>query len=196
MTKTELIEALIKETDLTKKDIKITPYIQKLSETPRPPLDVPAGVKLLSLEKPVTASDDEPELGDLEEITDSNKEGDSESYVELSDRRQWVQIDLEAVHALHAIVVWHYHGRSRIYHDVVIQIADDPDFITNVRTVYNNDYDNSSGLGLGKDKEYFECHRGRLMPVKGLKARYVRLYSKGNTTDDLNRYIEVEVWGK
>ena len=31
---------------------------------------------------------------------------------------------------------------------------------------------------------------------KGVKGRYVRLYSKGNTTDKLNHYIEIEVWGK
>ena len=32
--------------------------------------------------------------------------------------------------------------------------------------------------------------------LKGLKARYVRFYSNGSTADDLNRYTEVEVYGK
>jgi hypothetical protein len=27
-------------------------------------------------------------------------------------------------------------------------------------------------------------------------ARYVRLYSQGNTSDELNHYIEVEVYGR
>jgi hypothetical protein len=31
-----------------------------------------------------------------------------------------------------------------------VQTADDPDFITNVRTLFNNDIDNSLGLGVGK----------------------------------------------
>jgi len=30
----------------------------------------------------------------------------------------------------------------------------------------------------------------------GVKGRYVRLYSNGNTANRLNHYIEVEVWGK
>ena len=34
-----------------------------------------------------------------------------------------------------------------------------------------------------------------LVQIKGLKGRYVRLYSNGSTADDLNRYTEVEVYG-
>ena len=33
------------------------------------------------------------------------------------------------------------------------------------------------------------------MDTKGVKGRYVRLWSKGNTSDDQNHYTEVEVWG-
>jgi hypothetical protein len=33
------------------------------------------------------------------------------------------------------------------------------------------------------------------MPVKAVKGRYVRCYSKGSTYSALNRYTEVEVWG-
>ena len=43
---------------------------------------------------------------------------------------------------------------------------------------------------------YVETHKGELIDTKGTKARYVRLYSNGNSTDDLNHYIEVEVYGK
>jgi len=35
-----------------------------------------------------------------------------------------------------------------------------------------------------------------LIDAKGANGRYVRLYSNGNTTNKLNDYIEVEVWGK
>ena len=34
------------------------------------------------------------------------------------------------------------------------------------------------------------------MDAGGVKARYVRLYSKGNTTNKMNHYIEVEIFGK
>jgi hypothetical protein len=31
---------------------------------------------------------------------------------------------------------------------------------------------------------------------KGTKGRYVRLYSNGSTANEMNHYIEVEVYGK
>ena len=45
---------------------------------------------------------------------------------------------------------------------------------------------NSAGLGAGKDKEYVESNEGRLVDAKGTEARYVRLYSKGNTSNERN----------
>ena len=78
----------------------------------------------------------------------------------------------------------------------MVRTADDPDFITNVKTLFNNDHDNSSGLGVGKDKEYIETNTGKLVPGKSTKARYLRLYSNGNTSNELNHYIEVDVYGK
>ncbi len=179
----------------TPKKIKVTRHMRKYSDKPRPPFLVPPGTKLISLEKPVSSSDEEPIVGDLEQITDGDKEGGDGSYVELGPGRQHVQIDLQASHRIVAIVLWHFHGEPRIYRDVVIQVADDPDFITNVRTLFNNDYDNSSGLGIGKDLEYFESNKGELIDAKSVKARYLRLYSKGNTASDMNHYTEVEVYG-
>jgi len=79
---------------------------------------------------------------------------------------------------------------------VVIQVADDPDFIENVQTVFNNDFDNSSGLGIGKDLEWIEGAIGKLIKVDAAKGRYIRLYSRGNTSNDQNHYIEVDVYGK
>ena len=108
---------------------------------------------------------------------------------------QWVQVDLGASRALHAILVWHYHSQARVYHDVVAQVSDDPAFKTGVTTVYNNDHDNSAKLGAGADKEYIEVAEGRLIDAKGTKGRFVRLYSNGNTTNDLSHYVEVEVYG-
>ena len=43
---------------------------------------------------------------------------------------------------------------------------------------------------------YIETHFGKLIDAKGVKGRYVRLYSNGNTTNKFNDYIEVEVFGK
>ncbi len=128
-------------------------------------------------------------------VTDGEKSGGDGYFIELGPGPQWVQIDLGAPHPLAAIVAWHYHSQARVYRDVVVQVSDDAAFKTGVTTVYNNDHDNSSKLGAGKDKEYIEVAEGRLFDPKGVKARYVRLYSNGNTTNDLNHYVEVEVYG-
>ncbi|HUT35499.1 MAG TPA: hypothetical protein VNE39_18570 [Planctomycetota bacterium] len=178
----------------TPKNIKLTEHMEKPSGKPRPAFLAPKGTKNVSLKKPITSSDDAPIIGELAQVADDDKKGSDGSYVELGPGRQWVQIDLQEKFDIHALLVWHFHGEARVYHDVVVQVADDADFITNVRTIYNNDYDNSSGLGIGKDLEYFEGYEGRLMPCKGMVARYVRLYSKGSTANDMNHYTEVEVY--
>jgi hypothetical protein len=172
-----------------------SPNLEPITGKPRPPFYVPVGTKLLSLKKPVTSSDSQPVIGDLSMVTDGEKEGGDGYFIELGPGKQWVQIDLGASHPLWAILVWHYHSQARVYHDVVVQVSDDKDFLKGVTTVFNNDHDNSSGLGVGKDKEYIEVAEGKLIDPKGAKGRYVRLYSRGNTTNDLNHYVEVEVYG-
>ena len=169
--------------------------LEAITGKPRPPFFVPKGTVLLSLKKPVTASDSAPVIGELDMITDGEKSGGDGYFVEFGPGTQWVQVDLGASHPLSAILAWHYHSQARVYHDVVVQVSDDPAFKNAVTTVYNNDHDNSSKLGAGKDKEYIEVAEGRLIDPKGAKGRYVRLYSNGNTTNDLNHYVEVEVYG-
>lgn len=180
----------------TPKNIKPAATLEKYDERPRPDFLVPEGCTNLALGKKVTASDPEPIIGEIKQITDGDKEGSDGCYVEFAPGKQWVQVDLGAPSILYAVLVWHYHAQGRVYHDVVVQTADDADFIENVQTIYNNDFDNSSGLGLGKDLEYIEDSRGRLIDAKGVKARYIRFYSRGNTSNDMNHYVEVEAHGK
>jgi hypothetical protein len=160
------------------------------------PLMVPVGTVLLSRGKPVTASDSSPVIGDLTLVTDGDKSGDEGSYVELGPGVQWVQVDLGAADRIAAVAVWHYHSQARVYHAVVVQASNDPDFKTGVTTLFNNDDSNADGLGKGSDYAYIETYKGRVIDAKGVSARYVRLYSNGNTSDDLNHYIEVEVYGR
>lgn len=164
--------------------------------TKRPALMVPKGTINLSADKEVTGSDDFPIIGELEYVTDGDREGTEGSYVELGPGVQHVQVDLEDSFNVYAILVWHYHAQARAYHDIIVQVSDDPDFNDGVTTVYQNDHDNSSGMGIGKDKAYIETNEGRLIDAKGAKGRYVRLYSKGNTSNEMNHYVEVEVFGK
>jgi len=169
--------------------------LERITGKKRGPFYVPEGTKLLSFEKPVTASDMEPIIGEVEFVTDNEKSGEDGYFVEFGPGVQYVQIDLEETYALHALLLWHFHSQARVYRDVIIQISEDADFLTGVKTIFNNDHDNSSGLGIGKDKEYIEVNEGRLIDPKGNKARYLRFYSKGNTSNDMNHYVEVEVYG-
>ena len=172
------------------------PNLEKPREGRRPAFMAPAGAKNLAEGKEVTSSDSEPLLGDLTLITDGDKAGDEGCFVELGSGKQWVQIDLGAESDIYAILVWHFHSQARVYKSVVVQVSNDPEFAKDVTTVYNSDYENVLGFGEGKDPAYIESYEGRLIDAKGVKGRYVRLYSAGNTSTEMNHYIEVEVWGK
>ena len=182
----------------TPQDTKVE-NLEKPLGKPRPPFLAPEGTVLLSKAKPVSASDEEPIIGDIDYITDGDKEAADGSYVELAPFAQHVTVDLGKEYEIYAIVVWHYHKQPRVYFDVVVQLADDKDFVADVKTVFNNDIDNSAGLGIGKNMHYMETSEGKLIDCLSQgspKARYVRLYSNGNNSNDLNHYIEVEVYGK
>jgi hypothetical protein len=175
----------------------LIPNLEPLSKKPRPPFLAPVGTKNVALGKPVTCTDENPIFGKLEMITDGDKETDEGSFVELGySLLQHITIDLEAEYNIYAIVFWHYHSDIRAYFDVIVQVADDPGFTTNVKTLFNNDHDNSAGFGIGKDKNYIETSEGKLIDAGGIRSRYIRLYSNGNDLDEFNRYIEVEVYGK
>jgi len=163
--------------------------------TPAPKIMVPEGTTNVAKGKKVTSSDSAPVIGELEMITNGDKEATDGSYTELGPSLQWVQVDLGAKHTIYAVAFWHYHAQERAYHDVIVQIANDADFTVDVKTIYNNDHDNSAGMGIGNDKAYIESKNGRLIDAKGIVGRYVRLYSKGNTANEMNHYIEVEVYG-
>lgn len=163
--------------------------------TKAPEIMVAAGSVNLAAGKPVSGSDEFPIIGELSFVTDGDKEGVEGSYVELGPEKQYVQIDLGQKSRIYALLVWHYHSQARAYHDVVVQVSDDPEFAAGVKTIYNNDHDNSSGMGVGQDLAYIETNRGRMIDAEGVEGRYVRLYSSGNTANDMNHYVEVEVYG-
>jgi len=182
----------------TPQDTRV-PNLRKPLGTKRPPMLVPEGTQLLSLNKPVSASDEEPIIGEIEMITDGDKEAADGSYVELGPLLQYVTVDLEQECEINAICVWHYHKQGRVYFDVVVQISNDPDFIEGVTTVFNNDIDNTAGQGIGENMHYTETNEGELIDCVAQgspKGRYVRCYSNGNNQNDLNHYIEIDVYGK
>ncbi|HSH16734.1 MAG TPA: hypothetical protein VLD18_11905, partial [Verrucomicrobiae bacterium] len=57
--------------------------------------------------------------------------------------------------------------------------------------------ENTAGLGIGFDKQYFETQQGKLIPVKdSLRTRYLRFYSRGSNSSAFNCYQEIEVYGQ
>jgi len=156
---------------------------------------VPKGTTNLAKGKKVTSSDAAPIIGDLTLVTDGDADGADGSFVELMPGKQWVQIDLGAEANIYKIAMWHYHKQAQAYIDVEVQVSDDPEFKTGVTSLWNSDHDDSSGMGKGSDPAYVETNHGRVIDAKGVKARYVRLWSNGNTSNDMNHYCEVQVYG-
>jgi hypothetical protein len=177
----------------TPEDLQGGPNVEPLSKTPRPPFLAPKGVKNVALGRPVTSSA-KPMSGEPKQITDGKKEARDDDAVEFRKGTQWVQVDLDETYAIQAIVFWHDHRYIQVMHDVVVQVSDDPEFKTNVTTLFNNDSDNSSGLGVGGDREYFETAEGRIVDARGVKARYVRGYTRGSSQGGMNAWQEIEVY--
>ena len=177
----------------TPEDLPAGPNIDPLSDKPRPAFMAPKGVKNVAAGKPVTSSV-KPFSGELSQITDGKKEAFDYDAVEMKKGTQYVQIDLGEPYAIYAVVMWHDHRYIQVMHDVIVQVSDDPEFKNNVTTLFNNDMDNSSGLGVGTDHEYFETHEGRIVDGKGVKARYLRGYTKGGSLSALNCWQEIEVY--
>lgn len=179
-----------------------TPVPAKLPnlETPDPSkiiksFQAPKGTVNLAKGKEVTSSDPAPIIGDLPLVTDGDADGSDGCFVELAPGPQWVQIDLGASTTLNKIAVWHYHKQAQAYVDVVVQVSDDKEFKTGVTTLFNSDHDDTLKLGAGTDPAYIETNHGRVIDAKNTKAQYVRLTSNGNTSNEMNHYCEVQVFG-
>lgn len=170
--------------------------LEKPNYKPRPDFMAPRGTTNIAAGKTVTSSVAAPEFGEFALLVDGDKSHEDSSILGLAPDLQWVQIDFGAPHDLYAMALWHYHQGERVYFDVVIQVADDTAFTNNIRTVFSNDHDNSAGLGMGAEKEYIESYKSKFIDLNGIRASSMRLYSQGNTTDDLNHYVEAEVFGK
>lgn len=155
----------------------------------------PKGTVNLAKDKEVTSSDPAPIIGDLPLVTDGDADGSDGCFVELAPGPQWVQIDLGAPTSINKIAVWHYHKQAQAYVDVVVQVSDDKEFKTGVTTLFNSDHDDTLKMGAGSDPTYIETNHGRVIDGKNTKAQYVRLYSNGNTSNEMNHYCEVAVYG-
>jgi hypothetical protein len=171
------------------------PNLEKPSTRLRDPFLVPAGVTNVAKGKPVISTEKSPLMGELSMITDGDKTQSMDSIVELGPGVQNVTIDLGANYEVYGVLFWHSYV-PRAYLGIAVQLAEDKDFTKGVQTIFNNDRDNKDGLGVGADKNYIESYQGKLVDAKGARARYVRLWSRGNSNNNLSDYIEVEVYGR
>jgi hypothetical protein len=180
----------------TPPEIKTNAYTDPLPLKQPPVPLVPPGLKNIALGLKASCSDTHATSEALAKLTDGDKDALDESVLTLRKGAQWVQLDFGSPQELFAVALWHAHDFPKVYHAVVVRVADDPDFMTNIRTLFNNDRENASGLGVGPDREYFESCFGKTIDAKGVKARYLRCYSKGSTQSVLNEYTEIEVYGR
>jgi hypothetical protein len=127
-------------------------------------------------------------------LTDGN--AGKEQFTGAGMGLQWIQFDLGASRSVAEIRLWHFFDDGRTYHDVIAQLSDTADFSSAVTTVYNNDADNSAGLGAGADPEYAESAGGKSIRFKPVTARYLRLWVNGSSVNAWNHYSEVEVYGE
>tara|TARA_R110001592_G_scaffold168786_1_gene405121 strand:+ start:146 stop:2092 length:1947 start_codon:yes stop_codon:yes gene_type:complete len=150
--------------------------------------------RIISRGRPVSSSNTKDPYADIGRLSDSKKDYSKENVIVLPPGPQWVQIHLEADYRITAVIVWHYYEDQRVYQDVAVRVSSRPDGKDGTM-LYNNDHDNSLGMGVGTDREYVEKYTGRYIDGKDAVGRYVRCFSNGNTANNNNHYIEVEVWG-
>lgn len=159
-------------------------------------IKVPKGTTNVAKGKKVTSSDPAPIIGSLDLVTDGDADGADGNYVELAPGTQWVQVDLGAPMNIWKVLLWHFHKNTAIYFNTVVQVSDDPEFKKDVTTLFSNDTDDKLKLGVkGTDKNYIETNHGRFIEGKGAKARYVRCWSAGNSANEMNHYVELQVFG-
>ena len=179
----------------TPKDIQPSSYTEPYRDAPSAPMMVPPGLKNLAPSAKLSTSSTNVPARSWQRLPTATKKPPRQASSPA--KRDAMHPDgFGAPAEIFAIVIWHAHPQTKVYHDVIVQVSDDPDFQKDVKTIFNNDQDNSSGLGVGTDREYFETHDGKLIDAKGVKARYIRFYSKGSTESALNEYTELEVYGR
>ncbi|HZG77142.1 MAG TPA: DNRLRE domain-containing protein, partial [Paenibacillus sp.] len=156
--------------------------------------------------KPVTSNGTVSNGVPLSAVTDGVTARDQYALIGVSSGPKWVQVDLGQTYGIQKINIRNDWGASadtyRTGRDHVVQVSNDPAFATGVVTVFNNDQDNSSGLGAGTDAEYLEPSDGSGKTIAlptALNARYVRFSAYGHVRVNqalnlVNTPIEIEVY--
>ena len=178
----------------TPRNIK-TPNLEAVTGKPRGPFFVAKGTKLLSLKKPVTSSDMQPVIGELAFVTDGEKSGEDGYFVELGPGKQWVQIDLGAENA--SPPSW-----SGIITARPASTATSSSRSPTTRTSSRASRPSSTTTTTTRPAWASAGTRSTSRPTKAgsstpraPRAATSGCISNGNTSNDMNHYVEVEVYG-
>jgi hypothetical protein len=192
--------SITKCTPILRNERTAPPHLR--TEIRRPPFMVPRGGTVnLALHKLVTALEPPVIEESLSLITDGVKKSLTHHCADLGPGRQWVQVDLGAEHTIYAVVLWHFYKSPVIYSDVIVQVSNDAAFERDVVTLFNNDHDNSSGLGRGKHTAYIARWWGEIADARGpqhegTRCRYVRVWGNGGTGEGHTSFAEIAVYGR
>src|SRR3954465_9693045 len=108
----------------TPKDVPTNSYTEPFDpDKKRPPMMVPAGLKNIAKDAKLTSSDKNATADSLSKITDGDKEANEQSIIYLRKGTQWIQMDFGSPQEIFAAVIWHAHNSAKIYHDVIVQVA-------------------------------------------------------------------------
>lgn len=157
-------------------------------------LSTDAPIKNLALGKKITSSVAFSNMGVINDGVKNNTNAYSEDYPNGSGL-QWIQFDLGKRYDISEVNIWRYWNDKRTYRDLIVRLSNTSDFTGEVKTVFNNDTNNSAGFGTGTDGEYVETSAGKSISFNEINARYVRVYSGGSTANTNNHFVEVEVMG-
>ena len=95
---------------------------------------------------------------------------------------RYVQIDLGAQFPVNKLIVWHYNGDGRTYHNTRTQVSANG---TSWTTVFDS----------AVSGEYAETLAGKTHTFAQQNVRYVRDWLNGSTANSGNHWVEIEVWG-
>ncbi|WP_219639653.1 discoidin domain-containing protein [Cohnella sp. CFH 77786] len=156
--------------------------------------------------KSVTTNGTVSQGGPISILTDGVTARDQYALISVSSGPKWVQVDLSQAYGIKKINIRNDWGATsdtyRTGRDHVVQVSNDPTFATGATTVFNNDQDNSSGLGVGTDAEYQEPPDGSGKTItlpSTINARYVRFWANGHVRVSgeykaVNTPVEIEVY--
>lgn len=135
-----------------------------------------------------TSSTSSAVAGELAKITN----GDNNSWCDLGGSGPHeVTVDLGVVKTLRQIKVWGLFHNTRMYSDRIVRISENG---SDWYTIFNNDSDNSAGVGIGTHSEYIETQDGKVFTIPDINAQYIQVWSGDDNLGGNATLVEIEAF--